>query len=191
MASINDVTILGNLGSDPELRFTQNGTAVCTLSIATSRSFKREGSDEREEVVQWHRVIVWGQSAEWVHDNKRKGDQILVRGHLQTRSYEHTDKDTGKVEVRYATEVVARSWDSYGGVYALYGEKPRAGQKHPTPTDEDAPVGKAVRRNAYTARNTGAPGTVGGPKTTGAPSFHDHSEDVFVPSEPGDDGIPF
>ena len=109
MASINDVTILGNLGADPELRFTANGTAVATLSIATSRSFKREGSDEREEVVQWHHVVVWGQSAEWVADNKRKGDQVLIRGHLQTRSYEHADKETGKVEVRYATEVVARA----------------------------------------------------------------------------------
>lgn len=192
MASINDVTLLGNLGADPELRFTQNGTAVATLSVATSRSFKREGSDEYEEVVQWHRVVVWAKAAEWVADNKRKGDQVLIKGHLQTRSYEHKDEKTGEVSMRYATEVVARAWDSFGGVFALYGEKPRAGQKHPTPTDADAPRAKSLQRNSYVAKNTGAPGTVGGPKTTGAPSF---TGDDYIPTNPnpgpGDDEIPF
>lgn len=190
MASINDVTLLGNLGADPELRFTQNGTAVATLSVATSRSFKREGSDEREEVVQWHRVVVWAQGAEWVADNKRKGDQVLIKGHLQTRSYEHKDEKTGEVTMRYATEVVARAWDSFGGVFALYGEKPRAGQKHPTPTDGDAPRsgGANLHRKSYTAKNTGAPGTVGGKSNAGELSF---SGDDYIPTDPGNDDIPF
>jgi single-strand DNA-binding protein len=199
MASINDVTILGNLGSNPELRFTQSGTAVCTLSVATSRKYKNRDGDE-VETVQWHRVIVWGPSAEWVTDNKRRGDQVLVRGHLQTRSYEHTDKD-GNVSVRYATEIVARLWDPFGGIYGLYGEKPR-GNRPPPPTDDDAP-GKPTsrdkgegRRLSFGAKKTGVPGTVGGPKTLGpppddgAPAPGDADFDGHF-AQGGDDDIPF
>jgi single-strand DNA-binding protein len=182
MASINDVTILGNLGADPELRFTNNGTAVATLSIATSRRWKDRDSDEEREVTEWHRVIVWGKSAEWVADNKRKGDQMLVKGHLQTRSYEV--EINGAPSVRYTTEVVARSWDPFGGCFALYGEKPRP-NRTPTPTDADAPGARARTVDGKPSFRGQPDGTVGGRQTVGPPSTH--PTDEYVPVGPGED----
>jgi len=195
MASINEVTLLGNLGANPELRFTQAGTAVCTLRVATSRTYTKDG--DKYEAVQWHSVVVWGQSAEWVADNKRRGDQVLIKGHLQTRSWEHTDKD-GAVSVRYATEVVARAWDPFGGVIATYGEKSR-GNRPPPPTDDDAPGAKSTGQRStggFTlgARRSGAPGTVGGPKTLGPPPADESpplSDDDYVPRNESDNDIPF
>lgn len=122
MASINEVRIMGNLGQDPELRFTEGGTAVCTLSIATSKTYTKNG--EKREQTEWHRVVVWGKSAESVADHKRKGDQVHVSGYLQTRKY--TDKDG--VE-RYTTEIVAGQWE-WGGVL-FTGKAPSNRAPHP------------------------------------------------------------
>jgi single-strand DNA-binding protein len=181
--SINEVTILGNLGHDPELRFTQQGTAVATLSIATTKQWTDKDTNEKKEHTEWHRVIVWGKSAEWVADNKRKGDQMLVKGHLQTRSYEA--EVNGAPHVKYTTEIVARSWDPFGGCFALYGEKPRP-NRTPTPTDADAPGARGQAPRGGGAR-TPAPGTVGGRRTVGAPE----PSDDYIPADPGDDDIPF
>jgi single-strand DNA-binding protein len=101
MASVNKVTIIGNLGRDPELRFTQGGTAVCNLNIATTRVYK-DKSDEKVEETEWHRVTVWGKTAENCNKFLSKGKQAYVEGRLKTSSYE--DKDGVK---KYSTEIVA------------------------------------------------------------------------------------
>ena len=101
MASLNRVIILGNLGQDPELRYTATQTPVVTLNIATTESWTgRDG--QRQENTEWHRVIVWGKQAENCSKYLAKGRSVLVEGRLQTRSW---DGKTG--QKRYTTEINA------------------------------------------------------------------------------------
>ena len=99
MGSVNKVILVGNLGRDAELRYTPGGAAVATLNLATTEVFKdREG--QKKEDTQWHRVILWGKTAESLQDYLTKGKQIYVEGKLQTRQWD--DKDGNK---RYTTEI--------------------------------------------------------------------------------------
>jgi single-strand DNA-binding protein len=99
MGSVNKVILVGNLGRDAELRYTPGGAAVATLNMATTEVFKdREG--QKKEDTQWHRVILWGKTAETLQDYLTKGKQIYVEGKLQTRKWK--DKDGND---RYTTEV--------------------------------------------------------------------------------------
>lgn len=101
MSSINCVLVVGNLGQDPELRYTQSGVPTVTLSVATSRVWNdKEGN--KNEKTEWHRVVVWNKPAENCAKYLKKGSKVGVRGHLDTRSWE--DKDGVK---RYTTEIVA------------------------------------------------------------------------------------
>lgn len=109
MASLNRVLIIGNLGQDPELRYTPNQVAVATLNVATTES--RPGADgQRQEVTEWHRVIVWNKQAENCAKYLVKGRTVFVEGKLQTRSWE--DKTGQK---RYTTEIVAQNVQFLGG----------------------------------------------------------------------------
>ncbi|HEX7879576.1 MAG TPA: single-stranded DNA-binding protein, partial [Candidatus Eisenbacteria bacterium] len=87
---VNKVILVGNLGADPEIRYTTSGTAVATLRLATTESWM-DKSGERTERTEWHRVIVWGKSAETASQYLSKGKQLYVEGRLQTREW--TDKD--------------------------------------------------------------------------------------------------
>ena len=99
MGSVNKVILVGNLGRDAELRYTPGGAAVSTLNLATTEVFKdREG--QKKEDTQWHRVILWGKTAESLQDYLTKGKQIYVEGKLQTRKWK--DKDGND---KYTTEV--------------------------------------------------------------------------------------
>jgi len=99
MGSVNKVILVGNLGRDAELRYTPGGAAVATLNLATTEVFKdREG--QKKEDTQWHRVILWGKTAEALKDYLTKGKQIYVEGKLQTRKWK--DKEGND---RYTTEV--------------------------------------------------------------------------------------
>ncbi len=98
---VNKVIIIGNLGADPEIRYTQSGTAVATLSIATSRKWKDRDGNLQEE-TEWHRVIVWGQAAEYCSNYMAKGNKVYVEGRLQTRKW----KDQQQID-RYTTEIIA------------------------------------------------------------------------------------
>ncbi|NDE14124.1 single-stranded DNA-binding protein [bacterium] len=109
MASLNRVLIIGNLGQDPELRYTPNQVAVATLSVATTDY--RPGADgQRQEVTEWHRVVVWNKQAENCAKYLAKGRTVFVEGKLQTRSWE--DKNGQK---RYTTEIVAQNVQFLGG----------------------------------------------------------------------------
>lgn len=110
LGNLNQVTLMGNLGGEPEIRRTQDGTPVCTLSLATSESWVDKQSGERKERVEWHRVIVWGRAEggglvgmieKWL----AKGDKVLVQGGLQTRKWQ--DKDGSD---RWTTEIVVRGF---------------------------------------------------------------------------------
>ena len=110
MASVNRVIILGRLGQDPELRYTPNGAAVCTFSLATT-DFSTDREGNRQEFTEWHRVVVWNKQAENCAKYLAKGRVAYVEGKLRTRSWE--DKNTG--QKRYATEVVGQTVQFVGG----------------------------------------------------------------------------
>ena len=101
MASVNKVILLGNLGRDPETRYTTGGDAVTNLNIATSEQWK-DKSGEKQERTEWHRVVLFGRQAEVAGEFLKKGRSVYIEGRLQTRKY--TDKDG--VE-KYSTEIVA------------------------------------------------------------------------------------
>ena len=103
MASLNRVSLIGNLGRDPEVRTTPNGTKVATVSLATTTRWRDAESKEAKTRPEWHRVVLWGRNAEIVAEYCAKGSQLYVEGPLQTRSW--TDREGAK---RYTTEVVAR-----------------------------------------------------------------------------------
>ena len=93
MASVNKVILVGNLGRDPEVRYTTNGNPVATFSMATTERWN-DPSGERRERTEWHRVVVFGKQAEIAGEYLRKGKQVYVEGSLQTREW--TDRDGNK-----------------------------------------------------------------------------------------------
>lgn len=108
---VNEVTIMGNLGRDPEIRRTTDGKPIANVNVATSESWKDKQTGERREKTEWHRVVVFGNSEggglpgmieKWL----QKGDKVYIRGQLQTRKWE--DKDGTE---KYATEIVVRNWN--------------------------------------------------------------------------------
>ena len=99
MGSVNKVILVGNLGRDAELRYTPGGAAVATLNMATTEVWN-DKAGQRQEKTEWHRVVLWGKSAESLSEYLTKGKQIYVEGRLQTRQWD--DKDGNK---RYTTEI--------------------------------------------------------------------------------------
>ncbi len=107
--SLNRVMLIGNLGKDPEVRFTPGGQAVARFSLATSEVFNdREG--QRQERTEWHNIVVWGKQAETCGQYLAKGRQVFIEGSIRSRSYD--DKDGNK---RYITEVNAQRVQFLGG----------------------------------------------------------------------------
>ena len=107
---LNRVTLIGNLGQDPELRYTQSNQGVLSLRIATTESYFDNNTKERKERTEWHSIVIWGKRGEALNKILSKGSRICVEGRLQTRSWE--GKDGGK---RYTTEVVANNVILLGG----------------------------------------------------------------------------
>ena len=105
---MNRVILIGNLGGDPEVRYTAGGTAVGKFSLATSRKFT--GKDgQKQEKTEWHRIVAWGKLGEICGEYLAKGKQVYIEGRIQTRSWE--DKDGNK---RYTTEIVAQTMQMLG-----------------------------------------------------------------------------
>jgi len=109
MASLNKVMLIGNLGKDPEVRYTQSGTAVASFSMATTEKFKSKAG-EWEDRTEWHNVTVWGRLAEISGEYLSKGKPVYIEGRLQTRKWQ----DREGVD-RYTTEVVAEKMQMLGG----------------------------------------------------------------------------
>lgn len=101
--SLNKVMIIGNLGKDPELRYTQSGSAVANLNIATNEAWT-DKNNEKQERTEWHRVVVWGRQAETCEKYLEKGRQVYVEGRLQTREWQDKEGVT-----KYTTEIVAQN----------------------------------------------------------------------------------
>ena len=109
MASVNKVILVGNLGKDPEVRFTPSGRAVAKFPLATTDSWTDQ-ENSRQERTEWHNVVVWGKQAESCGQYLAKGRQVYVEGAIRSRSYD--DKEGNK---RYITEVVAQRIQFLGG----------------------------------------------------------------------------
>lgn len=110
MASVNKVILIGNLGRDPEMKYTQSGTAVANFSIATTETWKDKETGEKKEQTEWHKIVAWRRLGEICGEYLKKGSLVYIEGALQTRKWE--DKEGN---ARYTTEVVAHKMQMLGG----------------------------------------------------------------------------
>ena len=110
MASVNKVILIGNLGRDPEVRYTPSGAAVCNISLATTRNWKSREGGERQEETEWHRVVFYDRLAEIAGEYLKKGRPVYVEGRLKTRKWQ--DKE-GRDQ--YTTEIIAEQMQLLGG----------------------------------------------------------------------------
>lgn len=105
---VNKVILVGNLGSDPEIRATQNGESVATLSVATTEQYK-DASGQQQEITEWHRVVLWRRLAEVARDYLKKGRQVYIEGKIKTRKWQ--DKQG---QDRYTTEIIGNNLQMLG-----------------------------------------------------------------------------
>ena len=124
MASVNKVIIVGNLGKDPEVRYAPSGSAICNVTIATSRQWKDKTSGEKQEETEWHRVVFYDRLAEIAGEYLKKGRPVYVEGRLKTRKW--TDKEG--VE-KYTTEIVAAEMQLLGSREGGGGDDAGGGQR--------------------------------------------------------------
>lgn len=126
MASVNKVIIIGNLGKDPESRYSASGEAVCNFSVATTESWKDKATGEKKEETEWHRVSVFGKLAEICGQYLKKGSQVYVEGSLKTRKW--VDKEG---QERYTTEVRCSQMTMLGGAPAGNGQRQQSEDVQP------------------------------------------------------------
>jgi single-strand DNA-binding protein len=152
MASVNKVILIGNLGRDPEVRYAPSGSAICNVTIATSRQWKNKDSGERQEETEWHRVVFFDRMAEVAGEYLKKGKSVYVEGRLKTRKW--TDKDG--IE-KYTTEIMADrmemlgSREGGGGGGAMGGGMDEGGGAAPArsaPASRPAPASKPAAKPA-------------------------------------------
>ena len=137
MASVNKVILVGNLGRDPEVRYSPDGAAICNVSIATTSTWKDKSSGERREETEWHRVVFYNRLAEIAGEYLKKGRSVYVEGRLKTRKWQ--DKDTGAD--RYSTDIVADQMQMLGGRNDDMGGGMGGGQEY----GQQAPVQRQQR----------------------------------------------
>lgn len=140
---INKAILIGNLGRDPEVRYTQNGTAVANFSIATSEKWKDKNTGEMQERTEWHRIVTFGKLAEICGEYLSKGRQVYIEGRLQTRSWEQEGV------TRYTTEIVANDMKMLGPKGSSDSYRPASpspspskdypDSSYPEPQDDDIP----------------------------------------------------
>jgi single-strand DNA-binding protein len=132
MASVNKVILIGNLGRDPEMRYTPNGQAVTRFSIATTERFKDRNGEQQERTT-WHNIVLWGRQAEIAKEYLSKGRPVYIEGRIDNRSYD--DKDGNK---RYISEVVVQRMQFLGSKGESTGG--RFDQAPPPPPEDEFPT---------------------------------------------------
>ena len=138
MAGVNKVIIVGNLGRDPEIKYTQSNVPVANFSVATSESWKDKATGEWQEKTEWHRIVAWRHLAERAEKYLRKGKQVYIEGKLETRKWQGQDGQD-----KYTTEIIAREIqllgrrdEEGGGGGGGYGAGPgSSGNFNPPPMD--------------------------------------------------------
>jgi len=138
MASVNKVILVGNLGRDPEVRYSAEGSAICNISIATTSQWKDRTSGERREETEWHRVVFYNRLAEIAGEYLRKGRPVYVEGRLRTRKWAGDDGQD-----RYTTEIVAEQMQMLGG-----GRGGEGASETPEPQPQGKPAGKRPAKQA-------------------------------------------
>ncbi|WP_280153245.1 single-stranded DNA-binding protein [Piscinibacter sp. XHJ-5] len=152
MASVNKVILIGNLGRDPEVRYTPSGSAVCNLRIATTRNWKNRDSGEKQEETEWHSVVLYDRQAEVAGEYLKKGRPVYIEGRLKTRKWQ--DKDGND---RYTTEIVAESMQLLGGREGMGGSDEgggysRGGEER---SERSAPAAKPAASKPAAKSSTG------------------------------------
>lgn len=166
MPNYNQATLIGHLGRDPEVRYTQNETAVTNASLATTTRWK-DRNDEWQKDTQWHRLVIWGDSGERFSDRCGKGTPVFVTGEIRYREWEDSEGD-----IRNATEIVVREW--------------RALDKVERDDDDDTDNRRSQRKKKDRGQ------TKGGRKSKNGKSRRNRRrDDDDDDSEPGQDKIPF
>ena len=133
---MNKAMVIGNLGSDPEVRYTQNETPVATFSVASTERWK-DSDGNKQEHTEWHRVVAWGKLAEICGEHLHKGDKVFIEGKLRTRKWEDQEGTT-----RYTTEINARELEMLGGRQEGAGSPPdgnTVGENVEPPMPDDVP----------------------------------------------------
>ena len=153
MASVNKVIVIGNLGRDPEIRYTPNGNAVCNVSVATTRTWKAKDSGDKVEETEWHRVVFYDRLAEIAGEYLKKGRSVYVEGRLKTRKWQ--DKDG--VE-KFTTEIIAEEMKMLGGREGLGGGAEEGGGGGGSSYERPAPASRpaaAAKPAAAKSSSTG------------------------------------
>ena len=147
MASVNKVIIIGNLGRDPEVRYTPNGSAVCNVGVATTRTWKNKDSGDKVEETEWHRVVFYDRLAEIAGEYLKKGRSVYVEGRLKTRKWQ--DKDGAE---KYTTEIIAEEMKMLGGREGMGGGADDGGgggySERPQPASRPAAAARAAPKSS-------------------------------------------
>jgi single-strand DNA-binding protein len=151
MASVNKVILVGNLGRDPEVRYTPGGLTVANLRIATTRAWTRHDTGERQEETEWHSVVLYDRQAEAAGQYLKKGRPVYIEGRLKTRKWQ--DKDGND---RYTTEIVAETMQFLGGREDVDREGDHGPATSPAPASRvRATAPPPPARNAYADARSG------------------------------------
>ena len=136
MAGVNKAIVVGNLGNDPEIRYAANGSAIASISVATSERWKDKNSGEQQERTEWHRIKLFGRQAELAGEYLKKGSQVYIEGRIQTSKYQ--DKDWND---RWSTEIVAREMTFLGGRGGSGGGDSQSASSASPPQRDSGPSG--------------------------------------------------
>jgi single-strand DNA-binding protein len=144
MGSVNKVILVGNLGRDAELRYTPGGAPVATLNLATTEVWNDKTSGQKQEKTEWHRIVLWGKSAESLSEYLTKGKQIYVEGRLQTRKWQDKDgNDKYTTEIR-GDRIVLLGGGGGGGTGGGGGARPQRQAAPSTGGGEHEPMGEPI-----------------------------------------------
>ena len=142
---VNKVILVGNLGNDPDVRFSPNGSAIASLSLATSESWNDRNTGQQVEKTEWHRVVIFGKLAEIAQQYLRKGSKVYIEGKLQTRKWQGQDGQD-----RYTTEVVV---DGFGGQMQMLDSRGEGAQPAGQWQQNQAPQNNAYQNNTQQPYN--------------------------------------
>ncbi len=176
---VNKVILIGNLGNDPDVRYTPNGSAVANLSVATSESWKDRNTGQTQEKTEWHRVVIFGKLAEIAQQFLRKGSKVYLEGKLQTRKWQDQQGQD-----RYTTEIVV---DSFSGQMQMLdgrqeggmgGYQQQPGQQYAAaPQQQAAPAPMQRQQQAPAAAPQQQPQQQSQPQAQAA-GFDDFDDDI-------------
>ncbi|MGV3000741.1 single-stranded DNA-binding protein [Vibrio sp. E150_018] len=162
---INKVILVGNLGKDPEVRYTTSGSAIAQITFATSETWRDKSTNEQREKTEWHRVVLWGKLAEVAGEYLKKGSQVYIEGQLETRKWQDQNGQD-----RYTTEVVVKG---FSGVMQMLGGKRDQAWGQPQQPSANPPA-KNQNQHQYPPNN----------ENNSAPQYNEPPMDF-------DDDIPF